>query len=234
MHSIDLFGLEKERLREASIHAMEGCQSALEIPGCANSFEGLVAMLDQLFASEVDWVERQRAILGMLRGLKLSSKEITKYVDWQGDSPYTRNLVASDGKNYSLLVLCWKPGRESRIHNHPCQGCFVRVLCGSLVETLYSVHPEIDEIREITARVANAGSVSFMNDDLGLHKIGAENNACGAVSLHLYTPPFSSCKVWSSSGQGQLANFQEGLVEFSDHASDMPYPSNDIEAEYYI
>ena len=34
-----------------------------------------------------------------------------------------------------------------------------------------------------------------MDDSLGYHKIGNPYKDTGAVSLHLYTPPYHSCKV---------------------------------------
>lgn len=26
-------------------------------------------------------------------------------------------------KTFTLLLLCWNPGKESPIHDHPCDGC---------------------------------------------------------------------------------------------------------------
>ena len=53
---------------------------------------------------------------------------------------------------------------------------------------------------------AAAGDVIFINDALGLHKVGAAGAASdgapggpaglGAMTLHLYSPPFSQCCVW--------------------------------------
>eukprot|EP00597_Dinobryon_sp_UTEXLB2267_P000752 CAMPEP_0170072226 /NCGR_PEP_ID=MMETSP0019_2-20121128/9924_1 /TAXON_ID=98059 /ORGANISM="Dinobryon sp., Strain UTEXLB2267" /LENGTH=89 /DNA_ID=CAMNT_0010281105 /DNA_START=397 /DNA_END=666 /DNA_ORIENTATION=+ len=53
-----------------------------------------------------------------------------------------------------------------------------------------------------------------MADDIGLHKIGNPNKDIGAVTLHLYTPPFSVCKVWSHSGEGQYSKHEEGKVGY--------------------
>ena len=150
----------------------------------------------RLFARSFSWPERYESRRNLLSRVKLPSRELSKFVDWScRDLPYTRSLVGTDGINYTLLVLCWNPGRESKIHNHPCEGCFVLPMSGSLKETIYSVHPETDEIREEFATICKPGSISFMNDELGLHKIGNASSEIGAVSLHLYTPPFSSCKV---------------------------------------
>jgi hypothetical protein len=46
-----------------------------------------------------------------------------------------------------------------------------------------------------------------MHDSLGLHKVGNPCLEIGSVTLHLYTPPFKSCRVWSEAG-----SLSSGLV----------------------
>mmetsp|Transcript_67455 Transcript_67455/g.180226 ORF Transcript_67455/g.180226 Transcript_67455/m.180226 type:complete len:217 (-) Transcript_67455:223-873(-) len=213
-----MFGL----IQQDDILALESTKKLVEdIPSDdateITSFGQLVAEVDKVFATCPTWDEKQAQILDLLHLTRLSDEEVEKYVDWGGSQPYTRNLVASDGTNYNLLVLCWKAGCESRIHNHPCQGCFVLGLSGQVVETRYTVHAETDEIREVGQTVVSGGDVTYINDNVGLHKIGSASTTRGAVSLHLYTPPFSSCKVWAQSGAGELENFQMAKMEFTDH-----------------
>lgn len=154
--------------------------------------------INKVFAHSCEWQEKEKCLLKILNRLELSQQEIEKHTFFDKDLAYTRNLVATDEKNYCLLMLCWGAGRESRIHNHPCNGCFVKVLSGAIQETRYSVDPNNDSMQLKGSSVCNAGSVTFMNDNIGLHKIGNPSDSVGAVSLHLYTPPFPSCKVRSS------------------------------------
>jgi cysteine dioxygenase len=125
---------------------------------------------------------------------------VNKYTFWDGEKPYTRNLVHTDNENYTLLMLCWNGGRESSIHNHPCEGCFIKTIRGCIRETRYEVHEETNEIRRSQVKFFNEGQVSFMHDSIGLHKIGNPNKDTGSVTLHLYTPPFKSCRVWNDCG----------------------------------
>lgn len=37
--------------------------------------------------------------------------------------------------------------------------------------------------------------VTYMSDNLGLHKIANPSHTSTAISLHLYSPPFQSCNV---------------------------------------
>ena len=49
--------------------------------------------------------------------------------------------------------------------------------------------------------------VTYMSDELGLHRVENTSHSNPAVSLHLYSPPFQSCQVDIKS------NFQNILYE---------------------
>ncbi|KAL2822519.1 RmlC-like cupin domain-containing protein [Aspergillus granulosus] len=115
-----------------------------------------------------------------------------------GDSnkSYTRNLVDEGNGKSNLLILVWTPGRGSAIHDHANAHCIMKVLKGTLQETLYT-WPDQDKVRhgessppQIT-KVTTYGEnqVTYMSDKLGLHKIHNPDPSNVAISLHLYTPP---------------------------------------------
>ncbi|KAE8314983.1 RmlC-like cupin domain-containing protein [Aspergillus transmontanensis] len=109
---------------------------------------------------------------------------------------YTRNLIDEGNGKSNLLILVWSPGKGSAIHDHANAHCVMKVLKGSLQETLYSwpdksklEHGQISppQIRRETTYGEN--QVTYMSDKLGLHKISNPDPNNVAVSLHLYTPP---------------------------------------------
>ena len=109
--------------------------------------------------------------------------------------PYTRNLIATDHQTYSLLLLCWNPGQESPIHNHPCDGCWLQVLEGMIREVRYDTN-----LQETSNEVySSRDNVTYITDQDGFHKVG---HACPteppAMTLHVYAPPFTKCKVWAT------------------------------------
>lgn len=66
--------------------------------------------------------------------------------------PFTRTLLArnegsaasclegeEDAPGFDLLLLCWRPGAASVIHDHPQAGCWVKVLKGEIKETRYTL-----------------------------------------------------------------------------------------------
>ena len=71
--------------------------------------------------------------------------ELQKYCYYDASIPYTRNLIATDDVNYTLLLLCWNDNATQRspIHNHPGDGCYMRVLSGTITEQLYRVTGDV-------------------------------------------------------------------------------------------
>lgn len=125
-----------------------------------DSVPQLVNGLDSIFKSKsVGWEITKHSLTKLLTNVNLSSDEINKFTFWDSEKAYTRNMVATDHENYTLLLLCWNPGKESKIHNHPCDGCFVKTIRGCLREAQYSVHKETNEIRQKQVRFYNEGQV---------------------------------------------------------------------------
>lgn len=50
---------------------------------------------------------------------------------------YTRNGVDECDGKASLLILVWNPGKGSTVHSHGNAHCILKVLSGTLTETLY-------------------------------------------------------------------------------------------------
>lgn len=106
--------------------------------------------------------------------------------------PYTRNKVFEEA-DLSLWVLCWKPGDASPIHNHPQQGCILKVLQGSLVETRYPRTPEVD-LSTPTTTILRTGATSYLDDHQAVHEIQATEET---VTLHLYAPGYFQPTLYS-------------------------------------
>ncbi|KAK4938739.1 hypothetical protein LTR10_020842 [Elasticomyces elasticus] len=117
---------------------------------------------------------------------------------------YTRNLVDEGNSKSNLLVIVWNPGKGSPIHDHAMAHCVMKILKGSLKETLYAMPPEFttesavetqrsstppQPIRE-TTYIEN--QVTYVSDKIGLHKVFNPSSSEVAVSLHLYTPPHAA------------------------------------------
>ncbi|MGO9466697.1 MAG: cysteine dioxygenase [Isosphaeraceae bacterium] len=111
------------------------------------------------------------------------------------DSGYKRNLVRA-ASNYHAWVLCWKNGQRSPIHDHNGSACVVRVLRGTLTETLFEVAPN-GHVKATFSRDFAAGSLTG-SEDTDIHQVSnlqAENAVL--VTLHVYTPPLTQMNTFS-------------------------------------
>ncbi|GMT16069.1 hypothetical protein PFISCL1PPCAC_7366 [Pristionchus fissidentatus] len=110
---------------------------------------------------------------------------------------YTRNLVDTGNGKYNLMLLCWGPSMASAIHDHTDAHCFVKILDGALVETKYEWPKGDGEKLQVKERtIYDTDGVSYMSDTLGLHRMENTSHTQGAVSLHLYIPPYTTCNAF--------------------------------------
>ncbi|KAJ0422408.1 RmlC-like cupin domain-containing protein [Aspergillus carlsbadensis] len=164
-----------------------------------NAFEGLVQDLSAalgpssgLDSADVDPLDIQR----LMELYTSNPKEWLPFALGDSNKSYTRNLIDEGNGKSNLLILVWSPGRGSAIHDHANAHCVMKVLKGTLQETLYT-WPDQDKVQhgessppKIT-KVTTYGEnqVTYMSDQLGLHKIHNPDPNNVAISLHLYTPP---------------------------------------------
>lgn len=167
-------------------------------PTTVNEFVQSLNYIYSTYASS-EWEVKKNLINSLLVNFNDVNNELDLYKHFDSKYLYTRNLVATDKTNYALLVLCWNPLLESKIHDHPCDGCFVKVLDGQIKETRYAIDEKEGVLNVISDVVAKKNDVTYMDNLIGLHKIGNPDSHIGAITLHLYTPPYSKSKVSSSS-----------------------------------
>lgn len=104
---------------------------------------------------------------------------------------YLRNKIYENEK-YELILIKWKPNSESLIHDHPSNGCLLKVIEGSLKETLYD-----QQINKKKETIFNKEEVNYIDNKMGYHKITNLNNDY-SYSLHLYSPPNHEIKIFKN------------------------------------
>jgi len=131
-------------------------------------------------------------------------------------TPYTRNLIATDHETFTLLLLCWSPNKESPIHDHPCDGCWLQVLEGSVVESRYVHNAAGDKLTCTKEEEFHEGDFGYINDFIGYHKMGNASKTKPSVTLHLYCPPFQSCNIWLEPSEASQSS-QCGVCMYSEY-----------------
>ena len=112
-----------------------------------------------------------------------------------GEGTYRRNLVRT-GPGYQAWVLCWKNGQRSPIHDHSGSACVVRVLRGTLTETLFELAPN-GHVKATFSRDSDEGSL-IGSEDTDIHQVSnLQAGDADLVTLHVYAPPLSRMKTYS-------------------------------------
>ena len=122
------------------------------------------------------------------------------------DERYSRNLVAH-GPQFYALVLCWKPGQASPIHDHKGASCGVRVIEGVATETSFKwLGKQLVEDAVVTMQ---AGEVCGSFDD-DIHEI-RNNGDVNLVTLHVYSPYLDNINLYDRES-GEVTVFSDPLV----------------------
>ncbi len=100
---------------------------------------------------------------------------------------YCRNLV-HEGPAYQALILCWRNGQHSPIHDHRGSSCGVRVIQGTATETLFKRSAN-GMIVPTGSRKLPEGSV-LGSYDADIHQMSnLQPGRADLVTLHVYSPP---------------------------------------------
>lgn len=135
-------------------------------------------------------------ISSLFHRLDLRKEDWEPYAFFEPSKLYTRNLVATDDETFTLLLMCWNAGKSSPVHNHPCDGCWMHVCEGRVSEKRYVQQEGCDFLECVSDELYTENQLAYITDSMGLHKVANPSNDERAVTLHLYSPPFKSCKIW--------------------------------------
>jgi cysteine dioxygenase len=139
----------------------------------------------------------------IIKNMDIPIDEFEEYASWNKEG-YTRNCI-NRTDNYELILLCWKKGDITPIHNHNGQKCWVYQVQGQVTEVRYEENNS-NELIETNRMKLNPGKLTFMHDSMGYHKL--KNDTEGrAMTLHIYVSPINSCEVFNP--QKETFEFKE-------------------------
>lgn len=163
-----------------SIRDDAGCERA-----AATSLTRLLQELDR-FDSAVPLA----LLESLLREWRPQPGELLPYLHFD-ERGYCRNRIRL-GDAYEALLLCWRPGQLSPIHDHAASSCAFRVLRGLATETRFERCGRW--VRPVATQRHTAGAVCGSTDD-GIHELGNLHED-PLVTLHLYSPVLVSPRTY--------------------------------------
>ncbi|XP_063977791.1 cysteine dioxygenase type 1 [Diachasmimorpha longicaudata] len=186
--------------REARVYSQVLNKSRSDSPDKGLTLEELIKELHNAFNTDIVDIDNVQKLLSLYRSNPHDWKKYAKFDRYR----YTRNLVDEGNGRFNLMVLCWGEGHGSAIHDHADAHCVMKILQGELRETRYAWPsteftdcPGGQELQEIEKNVLHLNDICYINDSMGLHRVENPSAINPAVSLHLYSPPFSTCSIFN-------------------------------------
>ena len=151
----------------------------------------LIATIDELKhkAHEMKLPDLRRFIAN----LKPEKPELERYVHFTPER-YARNLVYKD-ESFECLVLCWRPGQRSPIHDHANSICAVYTMDGVLSADNYRKTAS-GHIRADYSEDLRPGDVLTIQTT-EIHQVSNLDDTKDLISLHFYLGPLENSFLYS-------------------------------------
>ena len=130
--------------------------------------------------------------LCQLRNLleKYDGTDWLNYVEFN-DTKYTRN-IAFRNDFIDIMVICWNVRQSSGIHDHPDNGCLLKLLDGRLTEDIYMINDinnsSSKSFKLVKTKQLDKNQISYIQGKSGLHCISNNDDIVKTISLHIYSP----------------------------------------------
>ncbi len=149
-----------------------------------------------------------------LEQMEISFDEIRAHASF-GEETYKRNLLHA-GPAYSALILCWRSGQRSPIHDHRGSSCGVKVLKGTAIETYFD-RTEHGHILATGSRELPEGGVCGSQDD-DIHQVSnLLPPGKDLITLHVYSPPLLVMGLYSLTDT-KIREFRDPVATLCDGA----------------
>ena len=144
------------------------------LPALVNALESQTSVpsLKQIY----DWLETAT----------ISNEELQPYIGFK-DGNYWRHRICRS-EFVEMLVLCWRPGHRTPIHDHNGSHGGVKVHEGPLWETIFT-YDEVKGLEYKSAREYAPGAVTG-SDIPDIHQLGNPDvSDRNLITIHVYAPP---------------------------------------------
>jgi cysteine dioxygenase len=146
-----------------------------------------------------------------LAGLAIGVDDVREHLGF-GRQTYQRNLMHA-GPAYHALLLCWRAGQRSPIHDHRGSSCAVRVIRGVATETRFETTEE-GLVYATRSHQLPEGTVCGSQDS-DIHQMSnLQPPGRDLVTLHIYSPPLLVMGKYSLT-EPLVSEFSDPVIEFA-------------------
>lgn len=162
--------------------------SSKPLDGSSISFAELVERLNsQTAPPSLDEIN------SWLANVEIFEPDLKPYLGFK-EGNYWRHRVCRN-EAVEMLVICWRPGQKTPIHDHNGSHGVVRVQQGLMWETIFAFNDEKGLCYD-TGRECPAGTVTGAEVP-DIHQLGnPEVSGQDLITIHVYAPPLGVLKTY--------------------------------------
>jgi cysteine dioxygenase len=152
------------------------------------SFQALVQQLKALTSPPT-----LEELNSWLASADISVEDLRPYIGFK-DGNYWRHRVCRN-QAVEMLVLCWRPGHKTPIHDHNGSHGVVKVHAGVLSESIFT-YDEIRGLSFLSGRSCQVGEITGAGVP-DIHRLeNAEDSGQDLITIHVYAPPLGVLKTY--------------------------------------
>ena len=156
--------------------------------GCSFSFRDLTGALSSLAS-----VPSLPELNELLERTKISSDELRPYLGFKTGN-YSRHRVMKN-EFAEMLVLCWKPGQRTPIHDHNGAHGAVFIHEGIMWETTFDYEAATGLAYRAHRELRSGGLTGSEVPDI--HQLGNPDvSGTDLITIHIYAPPLGVLKTY--------------------------------------
>ena len=170
------------------VQAIEATETKPADPDCRLTFKTLAETLQSMTA-----VPSLAEVSGLIERTDLSADEVAPYLGFKTGN-YSRHRVMKNDF-VEMLVLCWKPGQRTPIHDHNGSHGAVFVHKGIMWETIFD-YDTAHGLQYKSHRELRGGALTG-SEDPDIHQLGNPDvSGRDLVTIHIYAPPLGVLKTY--------------------------------------
>ncbi|MFN2491346.1 MAG: cysteine dioxygenase family protein [Pyrinomonadaceae bacterium] len=157
----------------------------------AKNFQSLETLVSELQSQTA--TPELKQIYAWLKDAEISPEELEPYIGFKAGN-YWRHRVCRN-EFVEMLVLCWRPGQRTPIHDHNGSHGGVKIYKGVMWETTFSFDAG-DGLTYKAAREHATGAVTG-SDIPDIHQLGNPDvSGQELITIHIYAPPLGVLKTY--------------------------------------
>jgi cysteine dioxygenase len=151
------------------------------------------------FDGLVEWLQSQSAppsiedISAQLAQVQITPADLQPYLGFK-EGNYWRHRVCRNNAA-EMLVICWRPGQKTPIHDHNGSHGVVRVQEGLMWETMFT-YDDDKGLKYKSGRECPTGEITGAAEP-EIHQLGNPDvSGQDLITIHIYAPPLGVLKTY--------------------------------------